>query len=113
MDTGSKLTRSKLLASAGKGLGLMVILSPVVRSLFERVQSAGQMVADLSPVEAAKHEDYWSVVQQAFAVSRSNINLNSGWTSPSPKMVTEAFVRYKHQEDATASTMWQMLEPQA
>ncbi len=28
-------------------------------------------------------------------------------------MVAEAFVRYKHQEDATASTMWQVLEPQA
>jgi isopenicillin-N epimerase len=113
MEAGSKLTRSKLLASAGKGLGLMVILSPAVRSLFENVQSASSLVKHLSPIEAAGREDYWSMIQQAFAVSRSNINLNSGWTSPSPKMVIEAFVRYKHQEDVTASTMWQMLEPQA
>ncbi len=28
-------------------------------------------------------------------------------------MVAEAFYRYKHQEDTTAFTMWQMLEPQA
>ncbi len=28
-------------------------------------------------------------------------------------MVTEAYVRYKHQESATSSTMWQMLAPQA
>lgn len=113
METGKKLSRGKLLASAGKGLGLMAILSPAVRALFETVQSAGVLVEHMSPIEAATREDYWSVIQRAFAISRSTINLNSGWTSPSPRMVIEAFGRYKHQEDATASTMWQMLEPQA
>lgn len=113
MDTATKLSRGKLLASAGKGLGLMALLSPTVKSLYEFVQSAGRLVDHLSPDEAATNEEYWAMIAQAFAIDRRNLNLNSGWTSPSPKMVTEAFVRYKHQEDATASTMWQLLEPQA
>ena len=34
--------------------------------------------------------------------------------SPSPRIVTEALVRYTwQQEDATAYTMWQILEPQS
>jgi len=113
MEAGRNLSRRKLLDSAGKGLGLMAILSPTVRSLFDKVQQARSLVEHLSPMEAAVHEEYWSRIQQAFAISRSTINLNSGWTSPSPRMVAEAFVRYKHQEDATTSTMWQVLEPQA
>lgn len=113
MDTARKLSRGKLLASAGKGLGLMALLSRTVASLYENVSAAGQMVEDLSPADAARHEDYWSVIADAFAISRTTLNLNSGWTSPSPRMVAEAFFRYKHQEDVTAFTMWQMLEPQA
>ncbi|HRH46323.1 MAG TPA: aminotransferase class V-fold PLP-dependent enzyme, partial [Pyrinomonadaceae bacterium] len=42
------------------------------------------------------------------------INLNNGGVSPSPRIVTEAFIRYTwQQEDATAYTMWQLLEPQS
>ena len=91
----------------------MAMLSPTVRSLLGNVQAAGQLVEHLSPLEAATHEEYWQLIARAFPVSGSTLNLNSGWTSPSPKAITEAFVRYKHQEDATSSTMWQMLEPQA
>ncbi|MBK7935172.1 MAG: aminotransferase class V-fold PLP-dependent enzyme [Acidobacteria bacterium] len=108
-----KLSRGRLLASAGKGLGLMAILSPSITSLYKNVKDAGLGVDHLSPLEAATHEEYWAEISKAFTISRSNINLNSGWTSPSPKMVSEAYVRYKHQEDATSSTMWQLLEPQA
>ncbi len=113
MDKPIKLSRGRLLASAGKGLGLMAILSPSVSSLYENVKAAGSIVDDLSPIEAATNEEYWAEISGAFGISRSSLNLNSGWTSPSPKMVSEAYVRYKHQEAATSSTMWQMLEPQA
>ena len=113
MDAGTKLSRGKLLASAGKGVGLMSLLSPTVDSLLQQVRAAGEIVKDMPPADAASCEEYWNVIAQAFAISRSTLNLNSGWTSPSPRMVTEAFQRYKHQEDATAYTMWQMLEPQA
>jgi len=59
-------------------------------------------------------EDFWFEIQKAFTVTRGIINLNNGGVSPSPRIVTEALVRYIwQQEDATAYTMWQILEPQS
>src|SRR5688500_9927961 len=106
--------RGTFLSSAGKGLGLMALSSATVASLFENLKAAGRGIDHLSPVEAAIDEDYWANIQQAFSVTRGIINLNNGGVSPSPRMVTEAFVRYTwQQEDATAYTMWQILEPQS
>jgi isopenicillin-N epimerase len=108
------IDRRSFLTSAGRGLGLMAMLSATVASLFENVKAAGKSVQHLSPIEAAADEDYWSTIQQAFSVTRGIVNLNNGGVSPSPRMVTEAFVRYTwQQEDATAYTMWQILEPQS
>ncbi len=98
----------------GKGLGLMAMSSASVASLLSEVRAAGKAVDHLSPIDAALDEDYWTTIQQAFSVTRGIINLNNGGVSPSPRIVTEAFVRYSwQQEDATAYTMWQILEPQS
>src|SRR5687767_12958343 len=106
--------RRRFLTSAGKGLGLMALSSATVASLFENVKAVGNNIAHLSPFETAADEDYWSTIQQAFSVTRGIVNLNNGGVSPSPRIVTEAFVRYTwQQEDATAYTMWQILEPQS
>ena len=111
---GKDLNRRNFLTSASKGLGLMALSSSVVGSLFENVKAAGRHIDHLSPIEAAMDEDYWATIQQAFSVTRGIVNLNNGGVSPSPRMVTEAFVRYTwQQEDATAYTMWQILEPQS
>lgn len=108
------IDRRSFLSTAGKGLGLMAMSSAVVGSLFENVKAAGKAISHLSPVQAAADEDYWATIQQAFSVTRGIVNLNNGGVSPSPRMVTEAFVRYTwQQEDATAYTMWQILEPQS
>lgn len=108
------IDRRKFLSFAGKGLGLAALSSATVGSLFNEVKAAGKAVEHLSPIEAALDEDYWATIQQAFSVTRGIINLNNGGVSPSPRMVTEAFVRYTwQQEDATAYTMWQLLEPQS
>ena len=108
------IDRRSFLSSVGKGLGLMALSSGVVASLFETVKAAGDGIKHLSPIEAAGDEDYWATIQQAFSVTRGIVNLNNGGVSPSPRMVTEAFVRYTwQQEDATAYTMWQILEPQS
>ncbi len=108
------MNRRKFISSTGKGLGLMALSSATVASLFENIAAATKSVAHLSPIEAALDEDYWTVIQQAFSVTRGIINLNNGGVSPSPRIVTEAFIRYTwQQEDATAYTMWQILEPQS
>ena len=72
---------------------------PAVRTLAEEIEKAG---------------DFWAYIQQSFSSGRSMINLNNGGVSPSPRIVTEALQRYEwQQEDTTAYTMWQILEPQS
>jgi selenocysteine lyase/cysteine desulfurase len=106
-------TRRDFLSLAGKGLGLAALTSATVAALQKNVEAATKTVARLTPEEAAEDEDYWAVIQRSFSVTRGIINLNNGGVSPSPRIVTEAFVRYTwQQEDATAYTMWQLLEPQ-
>jgi isopenicillin-N epimerase len=107
-------TRRNFLSLAGKGLGLAALSSGTVASLLKNVEAATKAVANLTPEQAALDEDYWAVIQNSFTVTRGIINLNNGGVSPSPRIVTEALVRYTwQQEDATAYTMWQILEPQS
>jgi len=106
--------RRDFLALAGKGLGLAALTSSTVASLLKEIEAAAKTVAHLTPEQAAMDEDYWATIQNAFTVTRGIVNLNNGGVSPSPRIVTEALVRYIwQQEDATAYTMWQILEPQS
>lgn len=110
----SALDRRRFISSVGRGLGLAALSSTAVASLLEEVGAAALRVKGLSPEDAARDEDFWFAVQQAFTVTRGIVNLNNGGVSPSPRVVTEALVRYQwQQEDATAYTMWQLLEPQS
>src|SRR5512133_2883792 len=104
-------TRRSFLSLAGKSLGLAALSSSTVGSLLRNVEAATKTVAHLTPQETATDEDYWATIQNSFSVTRGIINLNNGGVSPSPRIVTEALVRYIwEQEDATAYTMWQILE---
>jgi len=95
-------------------LGLAALTVPAIGALLKEVEGATRRVAHLTPEQAAMDEDYWSVIQNSFTVTRGIVNLNNGGVSPSPRIVTEALVRYIwQQEDATAYTMWQILEPQS
>ena len=114
MTSSSAFQRRNFLALAGKGLGLAALSSATVASLLKEIQAASNTVAHLTPAQAATDEDFWFTIQNAFSVTRGIINLNNGGVSPSPRIVTEALVRYIwQQEDATAYTMWQILEPQS
>src|SRR5215813_3949579 len=107
-------TRRDFLSLAGKSLGLAALSSATVGELLKQVQAATKTVTHVSPEEAATDEDYWSIIQNSFTVTRGIVNLNNGGVSPSPRIVTEALIRYLwQQEDATAYTMWQILEPQS
>ncbi|HEX8559558.1 MAG TPA: aminotransferase class V-fold PLP-dependent enzyme [Pyrinomonadaceae bacterium] len=108
------LDRRRFLSSVGKGVGLAALSSSAVASLLKDVRAAAKRVAHLPAAEAARDEDFWFDIQQSFSVTRGLVNLNNGGVSPSPRIVTEALVRYTwQQEDATAYTMWQILEPQS
>jgi isopenicillin-N epimerase len=110
----TELDRRNFLSLTGKGLGLAALASSSVGALLKNIQAATKTVAHLTPEQAAMDEDFWFEIQRAFSVTRGIINLNNGGVSPSPRLVTEALVRYIwQQEDATAYTMWQILEPQS
>jgi len=107
-------TRRDFLSIAGKSLGLAALTTPAIGALLKEVEAATRSVAHLTPEQVAMDEDYWSIIQNSFTVTRGIVNLNNGGVSPSPRIVTEALVRYIwQQEDATAYTMWQLLEPQS
>ncbi len=108
------VNRRNFLTSVGKGFGLMALSSATVAALFDKLQAKTRQIEHLSPEQVATDEDFWANIQQSFSVTRGIVNLNNGGVSPSPRIVTEAFVRYTwQQEDATAYTMWQILEPQS
>ena len=112
--TTTQFPRRNFLSLAGKSLGLAAASSSTIAGLLKEINAATRSVAHLTPQQAAMDEDYWSNIQNAFTVTRGIINLNNGGVSPSPRIVTEALVRYIwQQEDATAYTMWQILEPQS
>ena len=99
----TQFDRRNFLSLAGKSLGLAALSSSAIASLLKEIQAAAKTVAHLTPEQAAMDEDYWSTIQNAFTVTRGIINLNNGGVSPSPRIVTEALVRYIwQQEDATA-----------
>ena len=107
-------SRRDFLSLAGKSIGLAALAVPSIGKLVKQVEAATRNIAHLTPEQAAMDEDYWSVIQNSFTVTRGIVNLNNGGVSPSPRIVTEALVRYIwQQEDATAYTMWQILEPQS
>jgi isopenicillin-N epimerase len=97
----------------GRGIGLAALSTASIAALLEDVRAAARRVEKLSPQQVAMDEDFWFEIQRSFTVTRGITNLNNGGVSPSPRIVTEALVRYLwEQEDATAYTMWQILEPQ-
>ena len=106
--------RRTFLSMVGRGVGLAALTSATVASLLEDLHAATSRVAHLTSDQAAMDEDFWFEIQRSFSVTRGMINLNNGGVSPSPRIVTEAFCHYTwEQEDATAYTMWQILEPQS
>ena len=60
----------------------------------ERVTAASQSVAHRSPADVAMDEDYWREIQLAFKLDRTLINMNNGFTSPTPRVALEAVWRY-------------------
>lgn len=106
------MLRRRFLSSVGEAGGAALVTTLFGPETIRSVEAANRQAAGRSPEELARDESYWTEVQQAFSVSRSIINLNNGGVCPSPRMVTEAFVRYIwEQEEAPVYTMWQILEP--
>jgi isopenicillin-N epimerase len=82
--------RSFLRAAGVFGTGAYVLKADALG----RVTAAAQSIADRAPAEVAKDEFFWREIQLAFKLDRTLINLNNGFTSPTPRVALEAVWRY-------------------
>src|SRR5512136_3249911 len=60
----------------------------------ERVAAVSQTAGGRSPEDVARDEFYWREIQLAFKLDRSLINLNNGFTCPTPRVALESEFRY-------------------
>jgi selenocysteine lyase/cysteine desulfurase len=60
----------------------------------ELLKPAASSVANHSPEDTARNEDFWFQVRHAFTVERNFLNFNNGSLCPAPKIVQEAADRH-------------------
>src|SRR6476469_6640860 len=97
---------------AGAAVGVFGARLKSGPAVLARTLSATEAVAGRPPAEVAADEDYWRDIQQAFTLDRTIINLNNGYTCPSPRVVHEALKRYLDSSNqAPIHFMWNQLEP--
>ncbi|HKW01672.1 MAG TPA: aminotransferase class V-fold PLP-dependent enzyme [Vicinamibacterales bacterium] len=65
----------------------------------EAILDASAAVAAQTPADAARDETYWGQIQQAFALDRTMINLNTGHHCSQPTVVLDAVKRYLDMEN--------------
>src|SRR6266704_1211383 len=85
--------RRQLLGTIGRlalGASIFPSFNPL---LIDDIKSAAERIADKSPGDAARDEEFWLQVQAAYTVSRDFINLENGYFSPAPNVVLEAQVQ--------------------
>jgi selenocysteine lyase/cysteine desulfurase len=82
------------------GMGSALGVSPFAKDTslqpngLDAMRAAGQAVAGRPANDVAQDEFYWREIQSAFKLDRTLINLNNGFTCPSPRVVLEAAWRY-------------------
>jgi len=96
-------------AAAMTALGYAMLREDAI----ERVRAAVADAGDTTPEKLADNEDFWVVIQQAYDVDRSFINLNNGGVAPAPRMVIEAMHRHdKFTNHLPPRHLWDVLDPQ-
>ncbi len=90
MSSGMKSRREFLRACGVMGTTALALKAEAL----ERVTDAVQSVAGMSPEAVARDEFFWREIQLAFKLDRTLINLNNGFTCPTPRVAMEAVWRY-------------------
>ncbi|HUO53010.1 MAG TPA: aminotransferase class V-fold PLP-dependent enzyme, partial [Gemmatimonadaceae bacterium] len=93
---------------AGAGLALPMMRTNAFAQLFQANVIAGAR----TPEQIADDESYWSVIQAAFDVDRTMINLNNGGISPAPTHVlAELWREIQFTNSLPVENMWGVLQP--
>lgn len=78
---------------------------------FFQSDSGKALIEALAWQPGTTDEDFWRLIQQAYTVSPTILNLNNGGVSPSPKVVQEAVERYNRlSNEAPSYYMWRILD---
>ncbi|MEZ4991611.1 MAG: aminotransferase class V-fold PLP-dependent enzyme [Saprospiraceae bacterium] len=92
--------------------GTVLAVSPFMQSghgteLLEAFKRAEDQPLDQNITD----DEFWYLIQQAYTVSSTLINLNNGGVSPQPKVVQEAVEHYNRLSNETPSYyMWRILD---
>jgi selenocysteine lyase/cysteine desulfurase len=105
------MERRRFLKAVGGGAGAAAVTTLFSPATLRSVEAATRRVAALPPEETAADESYWRDIQGAFSISRSLIDLNNGYTCPSPRIVTERLVEYIWQQEQAPSYYLRTLLP--
>jgi len=82
-------------------------------AILERIRLARQAAGDVTPDRLAQDETFWCVVQQAYDLDRSILNLNNAGVAPAPRIVLESMYRYiEFANHAPSRNLWTILDPQ-
>jgi selenocysteine lyase/cysteine desulfurase len=77
----------------------------------EEWKHASKKIDHLDAAQVATDEDYWSIIQSAYTVNPSIINLNNGGVSPSPLVVQQAVARFNDlSNEGPSYFMWRILD---
>jgi selenocysteine lyase/cysteine desulfurase len=77
----------------------------------EEWEHAAKKVSHLDAGQVATDEDYWSMIQSAYTVNPSIINLNNGGVSPAPLVVQQAVARFNDlANEGPSYFMWRILD---
>ncbi|MBT5872515.1 MAG: aminotransferase class V-fold PLP-dependent enzyme [Candidatus Latescibacteria bacterium] len=97
------LGRRRFLKTAG---GAAAVSGLLASTGFPAAEAAVASAAGMTPFDSARDESLWGAAQQAFSMNRSLINLDNAWTCPSPRVVTEAVVRYIWNQEEVPAQQW-------
>lgn len=105
MTSRRSFFRKSLAASA-------ISLSPLVsQAKSEDISDAIFSLNKLNPFQAAKDDDLWLRIAQAYTVTPNIINLNNAGVSPQPQVVQDAVDRYHHLcNELPTYFMWHVLD---
>lgn len=103
--------RRDFIQKLGGGAGALAFSSFLGPTLAASLEAAKNRMAGMSPEACAKEEDFWGLIQQAYSVAPTPMNLNNGGVSPQPKVVQEAFEHYNRMSNQGPSYyMWKILD---
>ncbi|MEQ8707059.1 MAG: aminotransferase class V-fold PLP-dependent enzyme [Phaeodactylibacter sp.] len=98
-------SRRRFFSHMGTVAGTLVTLP------FFQTDTGKALLRAIAHQPTTQSEDFWRLIQQAYTVSPTILNLNNGGVSPSPRVVQEAVERYNRlSNEAPSYYMWRILD---